>query len=366
MSRQFLNNIDIRGYKSIRELSLELKSLNILIGANGSGKSNFISFFKMLNEMVENRLQLHVATKGGANSFLHYGRKSSAKIYSKFFFGYNEYEFSLVPTDNNSFVFETENLIFTGVFYNTRPHTLLGSGHSESLLEDAYGRNNRYALYIYPTLAAWKVYHFHDTSDSSPCKQPNEINDNVYFRGDASNLSAFLYFLQQVHPKHYRNIVETIQLVTPFFDDFLLRPMPYNPNQIQLEWKEKNSDFPFKANSLSDGTLRFICLATLLLQPNLPSLIILDEPELGLHPYAISILSQLFTEVSKKAQVLISTQSVSLINYFSPEDVIVVDKVDGASRFSRLDSGKLESWMEDYSLGELWEKNTLGGRPQDA
>jgi predicted ATPase len=145
----------------------------------------------------------------------------------------------------------------------------------------------------------------------------------------------------------------------------LLRPIPSNPNQIQLEWYEKGSDFPFRANSLSDGTIRFICLATLLLQPRLPPLVILDEPELGLHPYAISILYRLLEQASKKSQLLISTQSVTLINYFSPEDVIAVDKEKGSSTFTRLDQLKIEKWMEDYTIGELWEKNIFGGRPQN-
>lgn len=361
-----LNKVEIKGYKSIKELTLELKGINILIGANGAGKSNLISFFKLLNELVEKRLQFFVGTKGGANSFLHHGRKVTDSISARFHFGLNEYYFTLAPTDSNTLIFKSEELIFKGAFYSSRPTSSLGSGHSESLATDAYNKGGKIAGYVIPELQSWKVYHFHDTSDSAPCKQPCEINDNLYLRGDASNLPAFLFLLKDKYPKHYANIVETIQLVTPFFDDFLLRPMATNPSQIQLEWREKDSDFPFRATNLSDGTLRFICLVALLLQPNLPSLIILDEPELGLHPYAISILAQLLKHISAKSQILISTQSVTLINHFSPEDVIAVDKHNGQSVFHRLDGLQIEQWMETYSLGELWEKNTFGGRPQNA
>jgi predicted ATPase len=360
-----LDKIEIKGFKSIKELNLELKNINILIGANGAGKSNLISFFKLLNELIEKRLQFFVATKGGANSFLYHGRKVTSSISARFHFALNEYYFSLSPTDVNSFVFETEELIFKGLYHNSRPTTYLGSGHPESLAYDAFSKNNRIAQYVIPKVATWKVYHFHDTSDSAPCKQPCDINDNMYLRGDAANLPAFLFLLKEKFPKHYSNIVETIQLVTPFFDDFILRPLTSNSSMIQLEWREKDSDFPFRASNLSDGTLRFICLATLLLQPFMPSLIILDEPELGLHPYAISILAQLLKQSSLTSQLLISTQSVTLINHFSPEDVIAVDKQQGQSVFHRLDKMKIEEWMEEYSLGELWEKNTFGGRPQN-
>ncbi|GAB7200676.1 AAA family ATPase [Dickeya oryzae] len=151
-----------------------------------------------------------------------------------------------------------------------------------------------------------------------------------------------------------------------FFGDFYLRPTSDNPDTIQLEWTEKEQDIPFKANELSDGSLRFILLATVLLQPEeyKPSAIIVDEPELGLHPYAIAVLAELIKTASHEHQLIISTQSVELVNEFDAEDLIVVDKKDGASTFKRLEADSLEEWLSDYSLGELWTKNLLGGRPQ--
>ena len=207
------------------------------------------------------------------------------------------------------------------------------------------------------------MYHFHDTSSAAKVKLTGDIGDNESLRSDASNLAAFLFLLKAKHPDSYRRIVSTVRLAAPFFDDFRLRPSPFNEQKIQLEWSEKNSDAYFNAHALSDGTLRFICLATLLLQPELPSLIIIDEPELGLHPYAIQLLAGLVRSASHKAQVILSTQSVTLVNQFTPEELIVVDRKDGASELRRLSAKDLESWLESYSLGELWEKNVLGGRP---
>lgn len=192
------------------------------------------------------------------------------------------------------------------------------------------------------------------------------INDCAYLRGDAQNLAAFLNFLKyQGFEKYYNRIVKAVQMVSPFFGDFYLRPTSNNKEKIELEWTEKNHDIPFKAHDLSDGTLRFICLATVLLQPEefMPSSILIDEPELGLHPYAISVLGSLMKSISEEHQLIVSTQSVELVNEFDVEDLIVVDKKGDGSLFKRLKEKDLSEWLEEFALGELWKKNILDGRP---
>lgn len=179
---------------------------------------------------------------------------------------------------------------------------------------------------------------------------------------DASNIAPFLYRLRRSFPKRFENIVSTIRLVAPFFSDFVDRPDL--DEKVELEWYHVDQpDTPLRAHFLSDGTLRFICLTTLLLSFSSASTILIDEPELGLHPYAISILADLLTQASKNYQIIVSTQSVELVNELSPADIIVVDQQDGASSFQRLEEAKLHAWLEDYSLGELWKKNIFGGRP---
>lgn len=196
-------------------------------------------------------------------------------------------------------------------------------------------------------------------------KKTADVNDNRYLRSDGSNLAAFLYYLRRKHESAYSLIRRTAQRAAPFFDDFLLEPQKLNPDKIRLEWKHKGSDAYFDASSLSDGTLRFMALATLFLQPDeyRPSVILVDEPEIGLHPYAITLLASLVKQASIKTQVIVSTQSPLLLDHFQPEDVLVADRVDGGTQFTRLESMRLTTWLEDYSLGQLWEKNELGGRP---
>jgi len=365
-----IKTLTIKGFKSIQSLEeLKLGQLNLLIGGNGAGKSNFISFFKLLNEMVEGRLQMHVGQKGGPDALLRHGRRTTPSLDARLRFGNNGYSFRLVPTADNRLIFAEESLFFEGYLSgsSTRP---LGSGHAESVAPKHLegGPNQKIAQYVVPALKDWRVYHFHDTSDVAGVKRIGALNDNGFLRPDASNLAAFLFRLQQTHRSHYEKIRDTVRLVMPDFGDFLLRPSPLDPsgNSIWLEWHERGNDFPFLAHQLSDGTLRFICLATLLLQPELPSTILIDEPELGLHPFALNILASLLrgaTSHPQGRQIIVATQSVPLIDLFAPEDVIVVDRSGGQSTFTRPSAESLKEWLDEYSLGQLWMKNVLGGRP---
>ncbi|HUW45219.1 MAG TPA: AAA family ATPase [Sulfuricella sp.] len=355
-----IRRISIRGYKSIRALEdLTLTNLNVLIGANGAGKSNFISFFRLLARLMAGELNYYVAKSGGPDAFLHYGRKRTPQMSAEMYFGNNGYKLALEPTQGNTLIFAWEQF-----YWDYTGHTFsLGTGHAETL--SGSGRHQKVANYVVPSVKSWIVYHFHDTSDSAPMKQACALNDNAWLRPDGANLAAYLYRLREQYPDHYRRIVDTVRLVAPFFADFQLRPNPLDPNSIQLEWNEKGSDFPFLGHHLSDGSLRFICLATVLLQPDklMPATILFDEPELGLHPYAIELLASVMQQTAMKHQLIISTQSVELLNQFDPRNVIVVDRENDQSTFTRLDHDKFAVWLEEYSLGDLWKRNVFGGRP---
>jgi predicted ATPase len=366
-----IKKLTIEGFKSIRSLKdFPLRSLNVLIGANGAGKSNFVGFFRLLRELVEQRLQLALQTReGGADGCLYMGPKVTQRFFTKLSFGRNAYEFALVPTVDNRLVFDKET-----TSYGTSP-VPLGSGQYESKLKDLKDERGRggwvYGVphYVYGAISGWVVYHFHDTSLTAGVRRQKPINDNEVLRPDAENLAAFLYRIRETHPDSYKQIRDVVQLAAPFFDDFKLRPVPTHPDLIQLEWLQKDSDYPFLAHQLSDGTLRFICLATALLQPECPPTMLFDEPELGLHPYALVLLGNLFKQATEQhgtnapRQVIASTQSAPLLNEFEPEDIVVVERHQGESTFQRLNSARLTEWLEEYSLGELWQKNVFGGKP---
>ena len=357
-----IDSISIKNYKSIKDIDvLKLSNLNILIGSNGAGKSNFISFFKMLNMMIEKKLREYSKTIG-ADNLLYFGGKTSSEIFGQVDFGRNKYSFTLKPKEDDSLFFETEKTTYISYRYTGQaPERIIGQSNDETKLFDC----STVCEHVRNALLSWRVYHFHDTSSTAKVKGSCTISSsaNKQLLSNAENLSAFLYYLKLKFSNSFFMIEETIKLIAPYFDRFILEPDIFDEDKIRLEWQEKGSDKVFNANHLSDGTLRMICLTTLLLQPNAPDTIIIDEPELGLHPYAITVLAALMKSFAVNKQLIVSTQSVSLINQFEPKDIIVTDKINGASVFRKLEEDELVDWIGEYSLGEIWEKNIIGGRP---
>ncbi|MFL6200757.1 MAG: AAA family ATPase [Thermoanaerobaculia bacterium] len=363
-----LRRMVLKGFKSIKEMDLEMRSLNVLIGANGAGKSNLVSFFKMLNEMMAGRLQQYIATSGRAQSLLHSGPKVSPQIEASLEFevdnGVDIYSMRLFHAAGDTLVFAEETLSFLATGY-TRPKLVtLGAGHEETRIGLEADKGEPTAKFFRHLLNRCRVYHFHDTSPTARVRQYGYIGDNRWLMHDAGNLAAFLFRLREENGGAvYKRIVSTIRVIAPFFDDFDLEPVDHK--DIILNWRMKGLDQVFGPHQLSDGTLRAMCLMTLLLQPEdeLPELIIVDEPELGLHPFALNVIASLFKKASHHSQVLISTQSSSFLDSFDPEDVVTVDLEDEKSHLTRLDAAALEAWLEEYSLGEVWEKNVIGGGP---
>ena len=360
-----LESISIKGFKSIREVEVKLRDINVLIGANGSGKSNFLGAFSLLHAIRTGNLQRYIASAGGADKILHFGSRVTEKIRMHICFQeqLNEYEIALAVGDADTLFVDEESAYFAGDKYQFPIQESFWSHSSEATISDR--NSSGIERNVRRHLGGWWVYHFEDTSRTSPLRQTAQLNDNRHFHFNGSNLAAYLYLLREKHEDSYRFLRNTVRLVAPFFDDFVLEPLALNEDTIRLEWKHVGSDAYFNVSSLSDGTLRFIALAALLQQPKelRPSVILLDEPELGLHPYAITMLASMVKSASVDTQVILATQSPILLDYFEPEDVLVADRVDGATEFRRLSSDNLAIWLKDYSIGELWEKNYLEGNP---
>ncbi|HTE20439.1 MAG TPA: AAA family ATPase, partial [Armatimonadota bacterium] len=317
-----LERLTVKGFKSLRDVDVELRDLNVLIGPNGAGKSNFLSLFHLLNRVMVSHLNFEVARGGGADAFLFLGGKSTDSIEVKLSFGSAGYQCVWVPSVRDDLIFASESVRSEGTGDEAPVWTSLNSGEKESQISAEirrWGNAPGAGDPIFQALLGWKSYHFHDTGGTARVKKTGDLNDNLYLHRDASNLAAFLFRLKQTHERHYNRIVTTIRQVAPFFGDFLLRPLPENEGKIRLEWRQKDSDYPFLADQLSDGTLRFVCLATVLLQPELPSTILIDEPELGLHPHALSVLAGLLKSAARHTQVIVSTQSVTLMEQFEIE-----------------------------------------------
>ena len=349
-----LIRVIIDGYKSIQHTDVELRPINILIGSNGVGKTNFISFFKLINIIYEQRLH-NYTMQNSAERLFHYGLKQTSELKGYLAFGDNAYEVRLQARDNGSLFIAEERSYYQSSSFNV-------SNIDESQIKNSSTYRDRW---LRDYLQSYKIFHFHDTSKGAPLRSSANINDNRYLKTDGSNLPAFLFMLQEKYPKTLRRIELTIRSVMPYFGNFSLAPSLLDESQINLQWSDiENNEKYFDANDLSDGSIRFIALATLLLQPTLPKVIIIDEPELGLHPTAIVKLAGMIKSVaSRGCQIIVSTQSVNLINNFDAEDIITVDRKDKQSTFNRLNNDTLQHWLNDYSLGELWTKSIINGQP---
>lgn len=361
-----IEQIGIRNYKSIREMFLPISNINILIGENGAGKSNFISFFELVKAIYDQRLGSYMLSNGGINAQLYRGLKHSKAI--KGLIDYNNrnaFYFTLRPgVGDKAFIAETGDC-FNSKGDLTKTYQSWDKMNWDKDVEESAISEKKYprVKYIKTLLESFIVYHFHDTSKTSSMRQPCPVGDNATLRHDASNLPAVLFRLKQTDVSAFSLIEATVRSVAPYFKRFRLAPMLTDESRIKLEWEEVDSDMYLDASSLSDGTLRFIALATLLLQTNLPETIIIDEPELGLHPAAMAKLSAMIKKAAAKAQVIIATQSVTLISNFSINDLIVVGRDENQSTFHRLNEEDFSHWLDEYSVGDLWEKNIIGGRP---
>jgi predicted ATPase len=353
-----IDYIKISGFKSIKEIKIDLKPVNVLIGANGSGKSNFISFFEFLNRLYDRKLTEYIALKGGEDKILHKGSKvtSNLKFEISFDNQINGYSANLLLGDEG-FVFNNEYLL-----YKANKGWDISNYKKEANIKKT---TDYRAPYVKKYLNSFKKYHFHDTSKNSPFTKMSHIeNDSFFIYEEGHDLAAFLYSIRKNNKTIYNRIVKTVQSVAPFFTDFYLKPN--SEGFLKLNWQDKYSSTIYGPNDFSDGTLRFTALTTLFMQPELPCTIIIDEPELGLHPFAISKLAGMIDSVaSKGTQVILATQSADFVNHFYPEQIITVDHMEGESRFNRLKSEELSHWLDEYSVGELWQRNILtGGQPK--
>lgn len=370
-----LKRLQLSGFKSISGAgqTIDFGEITVLLGANGCGKSNLISFFKMLNHIVQDNLPSYVGKQGGTDALLFYGSAITEQIDFALNFSQRqedapapaiEYQASLQFGMPDRLFFARE-VVMRGA--EGRPPldiSVSHSGHGSFAMVDKIKNQ-----VLITALLGIRSYQFHDTSDTAKIKRNGFKDDAHFLRDDASNLAAFLRVMKEVPSKqaYYQRIVRHIQRVMPQFGDFDLQVLADNADYVRLNWREQGSDYLFGAHQISDGSLRFMALAALLLQPpdTLPSVIILDEPELGLHPAAIAELAAMIRTASRHSQLIIATQSTRLVDEFGCDNLVIVerDEANKCSVFRRLDEPSLAEWLQRYSLSELWEKNVLGGRP---
>lgn len=376
-TRHKLTQITIKGFKSIafdRPVTLEIGDVNILLGTNGAGKSNIVSFFKLIGNMMNGSLQKFVTQSGNNQKFLHYGSKKTPTLFAEIRFaddslldGFAEelfYRFSLTNAVSDRLIVGTEEIGSYIPKNNTSSTKQLLSNFNESALPTFKTQDDRCGL-IWQFLSECKVYQFSDSSQLSPIRQSSAVDSAHYLQSEGNNLPSFLLYLKKNYTESYDRIVSYVREVVPQFKDFYLEP---DNGYVSLKWMDTSvNDYVLSADQFSDGSIRFIALATLLLQSEetMSQVIIIDEPELGLHPYAIDQLTEMIKDASLHAQIIVATQSPALIDGFSANDVTIIERDEDAqcTTVRKLNEADYTEWLNEYSLSELWDKNVIGGRP---
>ena len=364
----------IRGFRSLKDVELRnLPDATVLIGANGSGKSNFMRFFDMLSWMLKSRrLGEFIEQQGGADDQLYRGNRITPRLEAEISLrndsGRNDYGFHLAYASPDRFFFSEERFRFSR---HDRPGDAeweyLDGGHREAMIVEAAqsavsGVNAITASVIVKLLRNCTTYQFHDTSSGSNMKKTWDAEENYWLRSDGGNLASVLHRLEQQDVRRYDLICRHIGRILPVFDRFTLETVY---GRVKLRWKMKGTDRTIGAHLTSDGSLRFFALVTLLNLPPemMPDVILLDEPELGLHPTAITLIGEMIRSLSEERQVIVATQSPLLVDCFNLDEIVVLELHDDETMFRRLEADEYQRWLDEFTTGELWQQNLLGGRP---
>ena len=373
-----IERIHIQGFRSLADVELSPGAgANVLIGANGSGKSNFVKFFDMLSWMLKSRqLAQFVGMEGGADDQLHGGNDTTPRLGTEIAIrtgtGRNDYRFKLSFAHPDRLLFVDEAFRYSrDDLDGDPPWNSLGSGHREALIVDAGQPNDegpasevraRTARTVTHLLRDCAAFQFHNTGATSKLKTKWDAEDHAYMRADGGNLPAILHRLEQEDLHRYDAIRRHIRRVLPGFDRFEIKEQY---GKVALRWRSRHSDKTYGAHLTSDGSLRFFALATLLSLPAemLPSVLLLDEPELGLHPKAIALVGDMIHALAESRQVIVATQSPLLVDAFELDKVFVLEILKGRTELRSQDPAQFRAWLEEFTVGELWQKNLLGGRP---
>lgn len=379
-----INHIKVSGFRRLKEIDLPVRPLMVLIGANGVGKTSLLDVFSLLSSSASGGLSATMSEMGGITSVL---TRDDAETLSLFVdmavpsYRPIEYDIHLVPK-GVSYAISYEMLSQARDGYSGRfKHIESYDGDiryfeidKEQLVRPSWEHDPlETSLYQVPKmfrqpeelrriLGSVTRYHALDVGQRAPVKLPQQMKPANLPGAHGEDLVPYLYYLRESNRNRYETIEDTLRVAFPTFE--CLNFPPVAAGMLAMTWKDKGFNKPFFMQELSEGTLRFLWLVSLLQSPGLSTITMIDEPEVSLHPELLGILADLMREAANRTQLVIATHSDRLIRFLKPGEVVVMDNdLDGYTSATWGDKLDLEEWLNEYSLDEVWRMGRMGGRP---
>lgn len=384
--RAEFSNLQVDGFRRLQKLELPLRPLNVLIGANGVGKTSVLEVMSLLSASATGRLQDTLSAAGGLGSVMTLGRPDPMRLHLTMPVEQAEpieYEFTLVAgglgyslpeerltqrrpgTDGKDPFFKFIDSRHRDIrYFDTDAGKLVRPTWDHKPLETSLSQVPK--MFREPErfrelLASSSLYHALDVSPRAAVRLPQPMQPAPLPGPDGENLMSCLYFLRETERHRFDAVEDTLRVVFPNFDrlDF----PPAAAGSLTMAWRDKQYAKPLYPHQLSEGTLRFLWLVTLLQSPELPTVTLIDEPEVSLHPEMLRLLAGLFREASSRTQLIVATHSERLVGFLQPAELLVCDLDEaGTATITRADDLDLEGWLAEYSLDQLWRLGRLGGR----
>jgi predicted ATPase len=357
-SLQYIRTLRLSGWRSIVDETIELGPLNVVVGGNGSGKSNLLSVFRVLNAMIGGRLQsLFAADRAvddATDDWIHHGVNRAKAIAVSLVLqtrtGVSTYGAAWERAGDGRMPFVDERIGFMRDGREEPYQRLLGDGHLETQLSDVSNRGDHTARVIHNFLARSRFYSFSDLSADSLVRRPCPVQQNRFLAPNGQNAAAVLWRYQREHPDVFERIEAVVRQAFPEIQSILPRLSP-DGKLVSIDWKRRGTGNRFSLHTVSNGAILFLLMAMLTCQPSaeLPLIMAIEEPELGLSPRGIDQLAELMRQASQECQILVTTHSPYLVDACDTEHVIVASQQNHQSQFRRLSDTALEAWLDEYT-----------------
>lgn len=350
--------LSVDGFRRLCGVNIDFKDrpLCVMIGANGSGKTSVLEVMSLLAASAQGKLGDRISELGGIGAVLTAGRSEmSFQLTAGSGAGPLQYDLS-IETSGIGYSLKAEGLAHIGrgtITLRAKVVSETGLSDARSLLKPAADFRER--------LASSAYYHMLDVGPRSQVRLPQPMRPAKLPGKNGEDLVTCLYDMRETEPDAFETVEDSLRAAFPGFVQLTFPPVA--AGTLAMIWRDRNFPTGFYSHQLSEGMLRFLWLATLLQSSALPEVVLLDEPEVSLHPELLNLLAHQLREAAQRSQIIVATHSDRLVRFLKPEEVLVADLTEeGLAKLTWADSLDLEKWLDEYTLDEVWGIGRLGGR----